>query len=316
MTTAVIALMGLIILILIVSLWRFRRQIKSICRQLAFQQKHDSNMMVTKDVVSGEIGELVDYLNQLLDEKRRRDREYAKKEKRISEIYTSLSHDIRTPLTSLDGYFQLLKESENRDERQRYCAIIQERIASLRDMLEELFTYTKLENDAFVLELKECRLDRILTELLLSYYGEWSAKNIVPDIQLSEEEIWVSGDELGLKRSIQNVIKNALDHGVKEIIITLEATHSQAVIRVGNALEHPEDIDISQVFERFYKADKARSRNSSGLGLSIAKGFVQRMNGEIEAAVSEGKFWVTMRLPRCRQQGIDDAARPGADGKA
>lgn len=120
---------------------------------------------------------------------------------------------------------------------------------------------------------------------------------IQPDIQITEEQLYIHGNRQGLRRVIQNVIKNGLDHGEKKISIVLERDQNQAVLRISNQVTHPEQINIDQVFERFYKADVARSKTSTGLGLSIAKGLVKRMNGEIGAKIEENEFIVEMSFP-------------------
>lgn len=120
-----------------------------------------------------------------------------------------------------------------------------------------------------------------------SYYDEWVRMEIQPDIQITEEQLYIHGNRQGLRRVIQNVIKNGLDHGEKKISIVLERDQNQAVLRISNQVTHPEQINIDQVFERFYKADVARSKTSTGLGLSIAKELVSRMDGEIEAKIEK-----------------------------
>ena len=103
--------------------WKYQRQVKDICRQLSFLMKHDSNMLITREMDFGGIGELADVLNEWLELKRREKKEYLKKEEMISDTYTNLSHDIRTPLTSLDGYFQLMETCEDQEEQRRYMKI-------------------------------------------------------------------------------------------------------------------------------------------------------------------------------------------------
>ena len=152
---------------------KYQRQVKDICRQLAFLLKNESNMLITSDIETGGIGRLRDSLNELLSRQRGEKVRYQEKEKMISEIYTSLSHDIRTPLTSLDGYFQLLETSEDPKEQDRYIQIIQERISSLKEMLEELFLFAKLKNDSYQIELSVCCFSSILKETVFSYYDEW-----------------------------------------------------------------------------------------------------------------------------------------------
>ena len=124
-------------------LWKYQRQVKDICRQLAFLLKNDSNMLISREIDFGGIGWLADILNELLAARKKEKIEYQEKEKMIADTYTNLSHDIRTPLTSLDGYFQLLETSSEEETRKRYLKIIQERIHSLKEMLDELFTFTK-----------------------------------------------------------------------------------------------------------------------------------------------------------------------------
>ena len=289
-------LSGIIILQFII-MWKYQRQVKDICRQLAFLMKHDSNMLIHREFGLGGIGMLSDRLNDLLELRRKEKQYYQEKETLIADTYTNLSHDIRTPLTSLDGYFQLMEACENVEEQRRYLNIIHERIHSLNEMLEELFMFTKLINESYRLELTSCCINRILKETVFSYYDDWVRREIQPDIQITEEQLYIDGNKQGLSRIIQNVIKNGLDHGEKKIRIVLKREQNRAVLRISNQVIASEQIDIEHVFDRFYKADAARSKTSTGLGLSIAREFVRRMNGEIGAKIEENEFIVEMSFP-------------------
>ena len=260
MKTGIIVILIIIIFILASVLMTYRRQIEKICRQLSFLEKHDSNMMVTTDMRMGGLGALTDVLNARLDAQRKAQQKADARERLISDTYTNLSHDIRTPLTSLDGYFQLLKESTSLEEKERYINIIQERIGSLKEMLEEMFTFTKLRDDSFALTLEPVDSCRLLTELILSYYDEWLNRGIQPEIHIPETPVMITAHPLALKRTIQNV-------------------------------------DTDRVFDRFYKADQARSKTSSGLGLSIAREFVQHMDGNIRAELHGSTFSVIITMP-------------------
>ncbi|MBM6855797.1 HAMP domain-containing histidine kinase [Mediterraneibacter glycyrrhizinilyticus] len=289
-------LVGIIILQFII-IWKYQRQVRDICRQLAFLMKHDSNMLINREFDMGGIGTLSDRLNEFLELRRKEKQHYQEKETLIADTYTNLSHDIRTPLTSLDGYFQLMEECENVEDQKRYLNIIHERIHSLNEMLEELFTFTKLKNESYNLELMPCCINRILKETVFSYYDDWVRMEIQPDIRITEEQLHIYGNRQGFSRVIQNVIKNGLDHGEKKISIVLERDQDRAALRIGNQVTHPEQIDVEHVFDRFYKADAARSKTSTGLGLSIAREFVKRMNGEIGAKIEENEFIVEMSFP-------------------
>lgn len=279
-------------------LWKYQRQVKDICRQLAFLLKNDSNMLISREIDFGGIGWLADILNELLAARKKEKIEYQEKEKMIADTYTNLSHDIRTPLTSLDGYFQLLETSSEEETRKRYLKIIQERIYSLKEMLDELFTFTKLKNDSYQLELSRCCINRILKEIVFSYYDEWMRLGITPDINITEKLLYLEGNPQGLRRIIQNIIKNGLDHGKNQIKIVLADAQNQIILKICNQVLHPEEIDASQVFERFYKADTARNKTSTGLGLSIARELVVRMRGEIKAEVAESEFRMVICFPK------------------
>lgn len=292
-----IGVLSVLILILIGILISYKRQVKDICRQLRFLQECDSNMLITTEMKKGHIGELAELLNTLLKERKKERADYQKKEQMIADIYTNLSHDIRTPLTSFDGYFQLLEETQEENDRKRYIQIIQERIESLKEMLEELFTYTKLQNGTYELKLEPQNVGQILKETVFSYYDDWAEQEISPQFEITEEPVWIRGNKQALRRTIQNIIKNGLDHGNKEIRIQLSRNEKQMELVFQNKIEPGEQIDISRVFERFYKADKARSKSSTGLGLSIAKGFVEKMHGEIAAEIKEDWFCIKISFP-------------------
>ena len=146
----------IIIIMLIITLGIFiymyftlRSQIKDITTQLDFIEKNRSNALITIRVKAGGSKALAAALNEMLENHRAERVMWKKKENEISCIYTNLSHDIRTPLTSLDGYFQLLSESEDKEKNKRYISVIKGRIKALSDMLEELFMFTKLENKTY-----------------------------------------------------------------------------------------------------------------------------------------------------------------------
>ena len=293
----VIDILSGIIIIQSIIMWKYKRQVRDICRQLSFLMRHDSNMFISRELNQREIRELTDTLNELLELRKKEKKHYMDKEALIADTYTNLSHDIRTPLTSLDGYFQLMEDCDDPEKQRRYISIIHERIGCLNEMLEELFTFTKLKNESYNLELNVCSINRILKETVFSYYDDWIRQEITPHIEITEEELFMQGNRQGLCRIIQNIIKNGLDHGEKDIYISLSHINDKIKLSIANQVSNLEDIDVEQVFERFYKADVARSKTSTGLGLSIAKELVMRMNGDIKAEIYDNKFIVEIIFP-------------------
>lgn len=282
--------------VLIAVLVKIRAQLRDINEQLDFLCEKDTNMLLLTDTNMADIGRLKERINRFLEQWHRQREAAAKKEQMISDTYTNLSHDIRTPLTSLDGYFQLLKDETDKSAQEHYIDIIQERITSLKDMLEELFMFTKLKNDSFKLELSNCCVSRLLKQTVFSYYEEWKKQGIEPSLDICEDTIFITANAQALRHVLQNVIKNALVHGQNSICIQMKQKNKMVHILVSNDVKNPDDIDVDKVFERFYKADEARSISSSGLGLSIAKELVERMGGSIEARLEGKRFVVEIQF--------------------
>ena len=134
-----VGILGLLWMLLMVM-----RQIKDICRQLSYIEKEDTNRIVTVQIRGFGIGKMENHINDILLKERNRRKVYMDKEERIQQVYTNLSHDIRTPLTSMDGYVQLLGQVKDEEKQKKYLRIIRERIESLKEILEELFTFKKL----------------------------------------------------------------------------------------------------------------------------------------------------------------------------
>lgn len=275
----------------------YRRQVQKTCRQLAFLKDHQTNLRLTSDLPFHELNELVDGINDILDLSREIKKTAQQSEDSLKETITNLSHDIRTPLTSMDGYFQLLTQSQSEEERQHYIAVIQSRIVSLKDMLEELFTYTKLQNETYELEIEPLDFGKAVFDTVFSFYDEFQRKGIEPQIDFCDGHLPILGNPEAIRRALQNIIKNALEHGQKKISFSLSAHDKQAVFRCRNDVKNPDEVDMSQVFSRFYKADSARSSASTGLGLSIAKGLIDRMGGMITADLYGSTFCIEISFP-------------------
>ena len=296
MKIAVIVL-ALAVAVLAAWLLLLRKQNLAVSRQLKFIREEDSCMRVS--VNAERLGEfaLAEEINRTLDDVRDRKHAMSEREKLIADAYANLSHDIRTPLTSLDGYVQLLRDSKTEEDRERYTAVISERIGTLKELLEDLFTFTKLKNDAYELDLAPISLRSVVSETVLSYYDTWKNMGVEPEIMLTDEVLSINGNELAVKRILHNITKNAVLHGKKALTVFLHRVDSEAEIKISNPVEHPEEIEIGRVFEQFYTADRFHRQASSGLGLAIAKEFTERMGGTINATLEGNTFAVIIRLP-------------------
>lgn len=282
---------------------RYQRQVDSICRQLQFIKSHQTNMKVTADGMRFGMGRLADELNDLLLETDEKRRNVESQETVIRETVANLSHDIRTPLTSLDGYVQLLEEDLSGEDQTRYIGIIRKRIAALRGILDELFLYAKLQDNAYLPEMERVELNQIVYDTVFSFYEDCKSRGLEPQISVCEERVYTNGNEMMIGRMLQNMIKNSLEHGKSDVSICLETRGKQIVFSCANRTEHAEQIDMDRVFERFYRADGARTvgaqaHSSTGLGLSIARSLAEKMGAVMSASLDEDVFTVTVFFNR------------------
>lgn len=283
------------------SAFYYRRQIKNVKSQISFLNQHETNMLITSDQKSGCVAELTDELNTLIEQTAALRKEIADNESHLKDAIINLSHDIRTPLTSMDGYFQLLLKSDDPEERQQYAAVISDRLFSLKEMLDELFTYAKLTNKAYELELSSCAVNEILLSVLFSFYKDIKQRGIEPFIDIPEQAVLIQGNEPALRRVFQNILKNCIEHGNKHLSVRLINDTDTIRISFENDYQTQEPIDARKVFDRFYKADDARSKTSTGLGLSIAKELVERLNGSITGSVKNDIFTITITFQNIKE---------------
>lgn len=293
---AAAVILGLLLIISVSVNLLYRRQIKKICRQISYIRENETNMKLTSSLDSREIITLTENINELIEVYNERITEVNKKDRQLRAILSGLSHDIRTPLTSLDGYFQIMCESDDATQKERYMTVIRQRIDALKNLLEELFTFSKLQDSDLSVNMEKQQINQIVYDSLFSYYDEFTSEGIEPNIDITDEILFVMGNNIMIQRITENIIKNSLVHSKSMVEVKLFREGESTVFLCSNDTENPEDIDVSQVFDRFYKADKARTAASAGLGLAIAKQMTEKMNGSISASLNGDIFTITVKF--------------------
>lgn len=275
-------------------------QIKSLRDQVHFISKNDTNKRVTFYGKSRHMATIAKDINEILDSYNERDAEIIREDKEIKDTLTNMSHDIRTPLTSMKGYFELMGETDDPEEQEKYRAIITERIDSLNEMLETMFYFTKVSNVNYKIELVKMNLSSVVLQTMFSYYEDFEKAGIEPDVDV-DEDLMIIGNIQAVKRITQNLVKNVLVHGEGDMKVSLKkgtgADDGKAVFVVSNKEKEGDIPDPDKVFDRFYKADKSRHTTSSGIGLSVAKKLVINMGGTITASSVDNVFSITIMFP-------------------
>ena len=273
-------------------------------RRLAYQieknSKFESTSLVKKDYFFlGE--ELIDSINTLIVEHHKQKKEYEETRKNFKSMATSISHDFRTPLTSISGYVQILLEDNDIsfEKKQKYLKIIESRANSLSSLIEDFYTVSSIDSFDYPYILTTVSLTEILREQVAAYYIEIEKKYSSIEVDIVELPCYIKADRTSLQRIFSNLIKNSLSYGIDKIRICLKEEEDRYKIEFANLLYENADKNIaSKIFERNYSVNWANSSKSTGLGLSIAKSMTEKMGGSIGAEVIDDMLVFTIEFEK------------------
>ncbi len=287
---AVIGILLVIIFALCAKVYFLRRAAREIAEGFRDRLASDTNTLIDISTRDPYMRQLASEINSQLRLLRREHHRYQQGDQELKTAVTNISHDLRTPLTAICGYLDLLDREEKSEPVQRYLSQIAGRTEALKALTEELFRYSVISSSQ---ELKPERLDvkRVLEESLLSFYALMREKKIQPQIDFPEEPVWRELDAGALSRIFANIISNALKYSDGDFSVSM-ATDGTVVF--SNSARELNAVTTGKLFDRFYTVEA--SRNSSGLGLSIAKLLTEQMGGRITARYQDQKLYMELRF--------------------
>lgn len=281
----IIIILSVLSIGLLLSLFFVKREIRSVRKQL-----YEYSVGVEKPIdimfIDRDVTELAAEINKNQTMQKENKLSCIKKEERLKESVSNISHDLRTPLTSITGYLQLLQKMELTDEQREYVDISLSRGRYLQNLIQDFYEISLIEGKESIPKITKINLDNILAEMLLSFTEQFEDKGITPAITFLNTPTYVMADETMLKRIITNLISNALRYGSGTFEIEL-SKHEYVEVIFQNKMNHPKNIDAARLFEKFYTVDLSRSQSGSGLGLYIVKLLAEKMNGTISASLND-----------------------------
>lgn len=289
--TAGLAVLSILCGWLLVQYTRSILEVRSIRRQLE-EIERGSRMELGVYSRQREMLALCRKLNELGRQNMQGQIRYEKAQKQLKQNITALAHDIRTPLAGASGYVQLAGECKEKGRQTYYLQAAEGRLKELGDMLEELFLFTKLSDADFEPDMRRLQVLPLLGDCLVGMYLQFEEKGISPEVRFDSEGFRVDADEEYLRRIFHNLIRNALLHGTGNLVITQQET----CLTFENAVSETSRPDTEQIFEQFYKADSARRKGSSGLGLFIVKELMEKMGGGVKAELEKEKLRIILEF--------------------
>nr|WP_271001716.1 HAMP domain-containing sensor histidine kinase [Listeria seeligeri] len=281
--------------------YRFMRQrlLKKQLRTINFAL-NDGKPVDTESFVP-EIQELERNIESMRERQNKLMKQEEQAQQARNDLITNVSHDLRTPLTSILGYLSYIHEDRYRDEIELryYTELVYGKARHLHKLIDDLFSYTRLDSVEYQLKKDELDVIELLSQLVAEYDGQATERNMQIVEHFEAKKLIISGDGNQIMRLFENLFSNALRYGEgnKQIDVSAKQEENMAVVRVTNYGQEISEIDLPYLFERFYKADKNRTTTGTGLGLAIAKSIVEKHGGIVTAESKNRKTSFIVKLP-------------------
>lgn len=265
-----------------------KRSIREINRELAeITQQIEENRILKLYAPQRDLEELLSSLNRTLEQVRTERISQEKREREFLSQLEDISHDLRTPLTAIQGYLKLIDQESVDGETREYLEVARRRSANLQHLVSQFYEFSTLLSGNYKMELRRVDLGRMCREQILGYYGQLEAAGIEVRVRIPDTPVFIRADESALSRIIGNLLQNAVRYAKHRLDIEVReadgSRRKEAVLLCANDAENLTGEDVRQIFDRFYTGDRARSRGGTGLGLAISRQLAEQMGGYMTA---------------------------------
>ena len=290
----VIAFFTLVVLILKIAI--LKGSIRQIRREFKERDELNSSAKIGISFRDADLCGLTDDLNKTLEKMRKKYNLYVQGDSEVKQTIGNASHDLRTPLTAIIGYLELAKgKMQAGEDITSYLDIIENRARYMKELTDELFEFSGIigDNDREELQTEEIEINRVLEDSIIDYYSVLSENGIEPLVEITEEPVVRSLNRHALERIFANLLSNAVKYSQGDLKITLAGSGE---ITFENYAPEITEIQVQQLFDRFYTV--RTGRNSTGLGLAIARNLVTQLNGTIAAKRIEKNLVIRISFPK------------------
>lgn len=287
----VMGMLVCIVILLLLKIFLLRKAAEEIGAKLARRLRTDTNVCIDIASRDRQMKALAARINTELEGLYRQRRRFLRGDRELKDAVTNLSHDLRTPLTAILGYLELLEEEENSQRTEEYLKQIENRAQVMKQLTEELFSYSMIAGEEEE-KREEMDLCRAVEENLLSFAGAMEQRGLVPQPVLPQEPVLRNLDKTAVNRILSNIISNALKYSDGDFYAELKTDGTMIFSNTAKALD---SVSAARLFDRFYTLETGRK--STGLGLSIAKLLTERMGGSIDAEYREEKLFIRICFP-------------------
>jgi len=255
-----------------------KQEIKNIGSCLTDIINTDTNNLITINTNDKKLKELANLLNDSLKNLRKLELEYKNGNQELKSSITNISHDLRTPLTAIRGYLDLMNHSSLAEKQIKYLKIIDSKVNDLTELTDQLFDFSKSIDIQNEIKKENICINDILEESIVSFYSLFKEHNITPKIEICSDKVIRLLNENMVKRIFENIISNAIKYSKGDFKVKL---YNNGTIEFSNDADTLDQVNLEKLFYRYYTVQSVKKSN--GIGLSIAKQLVDLCNGTIEA---------------------------------
>lgn len=262
-----------------------RWEIRSMSHQLEDLSSGRTEKKISLTLVDARLNELAAQINENTELQKQLRIDARKSEQRLKDSIAGVSHDLRTPLTAIIGYIQMLERSGLSGEQQEKAMVILKKANAMRELVESFFELSVMESGQPELAEEPVNFTNIVSEAVVDFIPRFEAAELKPDVDLGDKSLYMAGDTTALRRIVQNLLSNALKYTAGRVEVTLEESAGKIILTVANEVRPDTPPDMERLFERFYTADDSRNSGSAGLGLYIVKLLAEKMQGAVSASL-------------------------------
>lgn len=276
-----------IIIFLITIIIGYKREFRRINKQII--ENLDEYANIKTKSVDKDIENLVESINLIFDSRQKIVAEKNKNEEKIRQSISNMSHDLRTPLTSIMGYLQMIKsEKSSEADKKEYMDIVEKRTKSLQQLISSFYDLSRMEGNEYNFNYKKVNLSSILCENIAVFYNDFRNNNIEPIIEIDENVKDIISDDGAINRIFSNLITNMIKHGESFVKITLRQENDVIITEFINKATRVTEENVDKLFDRFYTVDNSRSDKNTGLGLYITRIMVEKLGHSISSKIDNG----------------------------
>lgn len=287
-----IGILAMIILFLLVKIHLLQKAAKEMEEAFADRLITDTNTLIDISSRDRYMRNLANGINVQLRKLRAERHRFQQGDSELKNAVTNISHDLRTPLTAICGYLDLLEQEEKSKAASRYVQVIKNRAEIMIQLTEELFRYAVILSSEEDTVREPVVVNRVLEESIAGFYTAFSERKITPNIQMPEDKVIRTLDRSALSRVFANLLNNAVKYSDGDLDITLSKSGE---IIFTNTVSGLDEVQVGKLFDRFYTVEAARK--STGLGLAIARTLMEQMNGTIFAKYENNRLSICICLP-------------------